>query len=59
MVKYKIIEKSCFVKCFNLSLNRSTEILCEAVYIGIDAGLKSQVLHYPDGITMIGGQIAK
>lgn len=35
------------------------EILCEAVYIGIDAGLKSQVLHYPHGITMIGGQIAK
>lgn len=35
------------------------EILCEAEYIGIDAGVKTQVLHYPDGITMIGAQIAK
>lgn len=35
------------------------EILCEALYIGIDAGLKSQALHYPDGITMIGAQIAR
>lgn len=29
------------------------------MYIGIDAGLKTQVLHYPDGITMIGGQVAR
>ena len=35
------------------------EILCEALFIGIDAGLRSHAQFYPTGITMIGGQIAK
>ncbi|KAJ6646046.1 Prostaglandin reductase 1 [Pseudolycoriella hygida] len=35
------------------------EILCEALYLGIDAGLRSQAQFYPTGITMISGQIAK
>lgn len=44
---------------FLLCVFHFTEILCEALYLGIDGGLKSQAQFYPTGITMISGQIAK
>lgn len=35
------------------------EILCEAMYLGMDAGLRAYLNMVPPGITMIGGQVAK
>ncbi len=44
---------------FDFRFSPPSEILCEALYFGIDAGMRTQAQFYPTGITMISGQIAK